>query len=88
MLMVISGLRATNRTGFIGSIVTVSSMLIQAEAGVMSLTGSSEQPSRAGVSLSDVGTGIYSAVLVLAALIDRMEGLLCLPSLQVPHCDV
>jgi itaconate CoA-transferase len=49
-------------------------MLVQAEAGVMSLTGSEAQPSRVGVSLSDVGTGIYSAALVLAALLGRERG--------------
>ncbi len=48
-------------------------MLVQAEAGVMSLTGSPETPSRAGVSVSDVGTGIYGAVLVLAGLLGRMK---------------
>jgi crotonobetainyl-CoA:carnitine CoA-transferase CaiB-like acyl-CoA transferase len=48
-------------------------MLVQAEAGVMSLTGSPDQPSRAGVSVADVGTGIYGAALVLAALLGRMR---------------
>lgn len=46
-------------------------MLVQAEAGVMSLTGTPDRPSRAGVSISDVGTGIYAAALILAALIGR-----------------
>jgi len=46
-------------------------MLIQAEAGVMSLTGTADQPMRVGVSISDVSTGLYSALLVLAALIER-----------------
>lgn len=46
-------------------------MLIQAEAGVMSLTGTEDQPTRVGVSISDVTTGIYSALLVLAALRER-----------------
>jgi crotonobetainyl-CoA:carnitine CoA-transferase CaiB-like acyl-CoA transferase len=46
-------------------------MLVQAEAGVMSLTGSPQQPSRVGVSIADVGTGIYAAALVLAALLGR-----------------
>jgi itaconate CoA-transferase len=48
-------------------------MLVQAEAGIMSLTGSPDTPSRAGVSISDVGTGIYAAVLVLAGLLGRMK---------------
>ena len=48
-------------------------MLIQAEAGVMSLTGTPEQPMRVGVSIADVATGIYSAVTVLGALLGREE---------------
>ena len=46
-------------------------MLIQAESGMMSLTGSPEQPSRVGVSICDVATGLYAAILVLAALQSR-----------------
>lgn len=46
-------------------------MLVQAEAGVMSLTGTPDQPTRAGVSISDVGTGLYAAALVLAGLLGR-----------------
>ena len=46
-------------------------MLVQAESGVMSLTGLPEQPMRVGVSISDVSTGIYAAALVLAALSER-----------------
>jgi itaconate CoA-transferase len=46
-------------------------MLIQAEAGIMSLTGTPERPARTGVSIADVSTGLYAALLVLAALIER-----------------
>jgi itaconate CoA-transferase len=49
-------------------------MLIQAEAGVMSLTGTPDQPMRVGVSIADVATGIYGAVTVLGALLDRAQG--------------
>src|SRR4051812_28004865 len=48
-------------------------MLVQAEAGVMSLTGSSEQPTRVGVSIADVGTGIYAAALALGAVVGRLR---------------
>lgn len=48
-------------------------MLIQAEAGVMSLTGLPERPMRVGVSISDVTTGIYAALLILAALHERNQ---------------
>jgi itaconate CoA-transferase len=46
-------------------------MLIQAEAGVMSITGDADHPARTGVSISDVSTGLYAALLVLAALHER-----------------
>jgi len=46
-------------------------MLVQGEAGFMSLTGTPEQGSRIGVSVCDVSTGIYAALLVLAALRER-----------------
>ncbi len=43
-------------------------MLVQAESGIMSLTGTDDTPTRAGVSLCDVTTGLYGAILVLGAL--------------------
>jgi len=46
-------------------------MLVQGEAGFMSLTGTPDQECRVGVSLCDVSTGIYAALLVLAALRER-----------------
>lgn len=48
-------------------------MLVQAESGIMSLTGRPEEPSRVGVSLCDVGTGVYAATLVLAALLRQRQ---------------
>jgi itaconate CoA-transferase len=48
-------------------------MLVQAESGVMSLTGTPEAAGRVGVSISDVSSGIYAALLVLAALYERHE---------------
>jgi itaconate CoA-transferase len=46
-------------------------MLIQAESGIMSVTGTPETPCRVGVSICDVSTGLYAAVLILAALQQR-----------------
>jgi itaconate CoA-transferase len=46
-------------------------MLIQAEAGFMSLTGTEEDLCRIGVSVCDVSSGIYGALLILAALRQR-----------------
>jgi formyl-CoA transferase len=48
-------------------------MLVQAESGVMSLTGTLEAPARVGVSISDVSSGIYAALLVVAALYERRD---------------
>src|ERR1044071_9565699 len=46
-------------------------LLIQAEAGVASVTGSPEAPSRVGVSVVDVASGMYAYEAVLEALIGR-----------------
>jgi crotonobetainyl-CoA:carnitine CoA-transferase CaiB-like acyl-CoA transferase len=43
--------------------------LMQAAAGLMSLTGESDgRPVRAGVSLVDIGTGVWAALAIVAAL--------------------
>lgn len=46
-------------------------MLLQAETGLLALTGDAEGPVRIGVSLCDIGTGLYAATLILGALYDR-----------------
>jgi formyl-CoA transferase len=46
-------------------------MLIQAEAGVASVTGGPEAPARVGVSICDIGAGLYAYEAVLEALIAR-----------------
>jgi formyl-CoA transferase len=48
-------------------------LLIQAEAGVASVTGAPEAPSRVGVSLVDVASGMYAYEAVLEALIARQR---------------
>lgn len=45
--------------------------LIQAEAGVMSLTGTPDAPAKAGVSIADIAAGSYAFSGVLAALRHR-----------------
>jgi itaconate CoA-transferase len=45
--------------------------LVQAEAGVMAITGTPEQPAKAGVSLVDMSTGVYALSSILAALYRR-----------------
>jgi crotonobetainyl-CoA:carnitine CoA-transferase CaiB-like acyl-CoA transferase len=46
-------------------------LLIQAEAGLMGVTGSPDQPSRVGISAADIATGMYAFSGCLAALVQR-----------------
>jgi crotonobetainyl-CoA:carnitine CoA-transferase CaiB-like acyl-CoA transferase len=46
-------------------------LVMQGEAGLISLTGSAEAPARMGISVCDVGAGTYAAVAALAALLQR-----------------
>jgi crotonobetainyl-CoA:carnitine CoA-transferase CaiB-like acyl-CoA transferase len=46
-------------------------LVMQGEAGLISVTGSAEEPARVGVSICDVGAGSYAAVATLAALVRR-----------------
>jgi crotonobetainyl-CoA:carnitine CoA-transferase CaiB-like acyl-CoA transferase len=46
-------------------------MLVQAESGLCSVTGSPEQDGRIGVSACDIGTGLYAHAAILEALYAR-----------------
>lgn len=46
-------------------------LLVQSEAGVLSVTGTDEAPSKVGVSITDIGTGLHAYAAILAALYDR-----------------
>lgn len=46
-------------------------MLIQAEAGLISITGTPEKPAKTGIPTADIATGMYCAQSVLAALLRR-----------------
>ena len=46
-------------------------MLVQAESGLCSITGSPEQPGRIGISACDIGTGLYAHAAILEALYAR-----------------
>lgn len=48
-------------------------MLIQAEAGLISLTGTPETPVKAGIPASDIASGMYLSQAVLAALLRRFR---------------
>jgi len=46
-------------------------LLIQAEAGLLSVTGTPQQVVRAGISVADIAAGMYAYSSILAALIQR-----------------
>ena len=46
-------------------------LLVQAEAGLLSVTGTPDNPSKAGVSAADIAAGMYAYSNILAALIQR-----------------
>jgi crotonobetainyl-CoA:carnitine CoA-transferase CaiB-like acyl-CoA transferase len=46
-------------------------LLIQAESGMISVTGTPETPSRVGISAADIATGMYALTGILAALVRR-----------------
>jgi itaconate CoA-transferase len=46
-------------------------LLIQAEAGFLSVTGQPEAPAKAGLSIADIAAGVTAHHLILAALIQR-----------------
>lgn len=46
-------------------------MLVQAESGICSVTGTPEEAVKVGVSIADIGTGMVAHALVLEALIAR-----------------
>ncbi len=46
-------------------------LLIQSEAGLLSITGTPEEPSKAGNSMADIAAGMYAYTGVLAALMQR-----------------
>jgi itaconate CoA-transferase len=46
-------------------------MLVQAEAGIIGMTGTEDAPAKVGVSIADIGGGLYAYSSILAALINR-----------------
>ncbi|VIO67562.1 CaiB/BaiF CoA transferase family protein [Bradyrhizobium ivorense] len=46
-------------------------LLIQTEAGLLSVTGTSESPCKAGNSIADIAAGMYAFSSILAALLQR-----------------
>jgi crotonobetainyl-CoA:carnitine CoA-transferase CaiB-like acyl-CoA transferase len=46
-------------------------LLVQSEAGLVSITGTPETPSKVGVSIADIAAGMYAFSSILAALLQR-----------------
>jgi itaconate CoA-transferase len=46
-------------------------LLVQSEAGLLSITGTPEEPAKAGCSIVDIAAGMYAYSSILAALIQR-----------------
>jgi itaconate CoA-transferase len=46
-------------------------LLVQCEAGLLSVTGTPAQPSKAGISVADIAAGMYALSSILAALVRR-----------------
>jgi itaconate CoA-transferase len=48
-------------------------LLIQSEAGFVSVTGTPDEPSKAGNSIADIAAGMYAYTSILAALMHRQQ---------------
>ncbi len=48
-------------------------LLVQGESGVISVTGTPEQPCKVGISIGDISAGMYAFSSILAALIERQK---------------
>src|SRR6266704_8292 len=48
-------------------------LLIQSEAGLLSITGTEDEPSKAGISVADIAGGMYAFSAVLTALLMRQQ---------------
>jgi crotonobetainyl-CoA:carnitine CoA-transferase CaiB-like acyl-CoA transferase len=46
-------------------------LLVQSEAGLVSITGSADTPSKVGISIADIAAGMYAFSSILAALVRR-----------------
>ena len=48
-------------------------LLVQSEAGFLSITGTPEEPCKAGNSIADIAAGMYAYTSILAALLQRAQ---------------
>ena len=62
-------------------------MLVQAESGVVSVTGGPDAPAKVGVSIADIASGMYAYSSILAALLRRERtGLGCRIDISMLEC--
>ncbi|TWG06415.1 crotonobetainyl-CoA:carnitine CoA-transferase CaiB-like acyl-CoA transferase [Streptomyces brevispora] len=48
-------------------------LLVQCEAGLVSITGTEEEPSKVGISIADIASGMYAYTGILTAVIRRQQ---------------
>lgn len=48
-------------------------LLIQSEAGMLSVTGTRNEPAKVGISIADISAGMYAYSNILAALLERQK---------------
>lgn len=48
-------------------------LLIQAESGLLSITGTPDQPAKVGISIADIAAGMYALTGILTALMSRSQ---------------
>ncbi|MGY1812250.1 CaiB/BaiF CoA transferase family protein [Blastococcus sp. SYSU D00820] len=48
-------------------------LLVQCEAGLVSITGTAEEPSKVGISIADIASGMYAYSGILTAVIRRQQ---------------
>ena len=48
-------------------------MLVQAESGVVAVTGTPDAPAKVGISIADIASGLYAYSSILAALLQREQ---------------
>lgn len=46
-------------------------LLVQSEAGVLSITGTKDEPAKVGVSIADISAGMYAFTTIMAAIMAR-----------------
>lgn len=64
-------------------------LLIQSEAGVLSVTGTPDQPCKMGASIADLGAGTYAYACIMAALLQRQKtGQGCRIDISMLECMV